>query len=154
MKRIIVKALAGFAVVAAVMIATTTSKHIVPAIFASSGCSLSTLNGHYAVIQPAGLSGRNSTGNAVPWQYVGIETFDGAGNTSVSYTVAINGDIYTNQSATGVYNVNPDCSGSLLFNTGDAAGFSANIVVASGGTEIFGVVTLSGDTASFVEKKQ
>ena len=130
------------------------SKHSIPSAYASTGCSVATLSGHYAFIQPAGLTARNSTGNEVPWQYVGIETSDGAGNTTVSYTAAVNGDIFTSQSAAGTYNVNSDCSGSLLFNSGNAAGLSANFVIASGGTEVFGLVTNSGDTASFVEKKQ
>ena len=57
MKRItIVAALPALAAFAALAVISTTSKHTVPTVYASPaspGCSAATLNGNYAVIQPA-----------------------------------------------------------------------------------------------------
>jgi hypothetical protein len=150
-KRItIAKVLAVCAVLAALAVVTTTSKHTVPAVYASTGCSAATLNGNYAVIQPAGF-----TSHELPWQFVGVVTFNGAGTTSVNYTAAVNGAIHTDQSSQdGTYKVNPDCTGSLSFTAGDAAGYAANIVIIGGGAEVFGISTSAGDTATFDAKMQ
>jgi hypothetical protein len=126
----------------------------VPAVYAASGCSVATLNGNYGFIQPGGFTTHNSaTGSEVPWQYVGIEAFDGKGNTNVNYTAAVNGATSTGQSSVGIYNVNSDCTGSLSFITGDAAGLNFNIVIVSGGAEVFAISTNAGDTATTIEKK-
>ncbi len=156
MKRItIVPALAALAVVIALAAVGTISKHAVPAVYAAGGCSNATLNGNYSFIQPAGFTTHNSTtGNEVPWQFVGVETFDGKVKTTVSYTAAVDGAIYQNQASAGTYNVNPNCTGSLTFTEGDAAGLILNIAISGGGAEVFAISTNSGDTATVVEKKQ
>ncbi len=156
MKRItIIRALAALAVVIALATVTTTSRHAVRAVYAASGCSNATLNSSYSFIQPAGFTTHNSTtGNEVPWQFVGVETFDGKANTTVSYTAAVDGAIYQNQASAGTYTVNSNCTGSLSFTEGDAAGLTFNIAISGGGAEVFAISTNSGDTATVVEKKQ
>ena len=153
MKRIL-SALAMTAL-AVLAIVTTKSEPIVPAVYASTGCTDATLTGHYAAIQPAGFTTLHSTtGREVPWQVVGVFTFDGKGSTSINYTAAVDGVVFTAQAAAGTYTVQSDCTGSLSLTTGDAAGYNANIVIRGGGAEVFGISTGAGDTASFDAKKQ
>jgi hypothetical protein len=157
MRRItVVLAMAALAAIAALVIVPTTSKHTLPRVYASAGCTDATLAGSYAFIQPAGFTAPHSGTKAkeVPWQFVGVETFDGAGNTSVNYTVAVNGAISTNQTGAGTYSVNSDCSGSLSFTSGDAAGYAANLAISDGGAEVFAISTNPGNTGTVVEKRQ
>jgi len=155
MKRIIGVSLA-LAVSAALLVLFPTSKHGLPVVHAQSGCSVATLTGNYGFIQPAGFitPGHAVKGAEVPWQLAGIMAFDGAGDVSASYSGAINGTVFTNQTASGTYAVNSDCTGSLSFTSGDAAGYTANMAIIGGGAELFGVSTGTGDTASFDAKKQ
>jgi hypothetical protein len=127
-----------------------------PVVHAQSGCSNATLTGNYAAIQPAGFTtpGRSLKGAAVPWQVVGTFTLDGAGNVSASYTAAVNGTDYTSQTASGSYTVNSDCTASLSFTSGDAAGYAADLAIIRSGAELFGIAAGNGDTASFDAKKQ
>jgi len=62
---------------------------------------------------------------------------------------AINGGVFTGQTGSGTYTVNSDCTGSASFTAGDAAGLTSNLAVIGGGTEVFGVVTSAGGTATF-----
>jgi hypothetical protein len=149
--------------VALAVLAATAKKSVtsLPVVHASSGCSVSTLAGNYAVMQPAGFTaaGSSTNGNEVPWQFVGVATFDGAGKVIFSYTAVINGNVFTNQTSSGTYTLNSNtlnsiCNGSASFTSGEGAGTDANIVIVGGGTEVFGIVTNIGSTASFDMKKQ
>jgi hypothetical protein len=153
MNRMAVPSLAALVIVACLVNVTLTSKHVVGVVHASNGCTNDVLSGDYALIQPAGLSG-TSHGKALPWQFVGVQGFDGAGNTSVKYTAAIQGQIFTDQTSAGTYTVNSDCTGSMTMTSGVAAGLTANFAVASKGKELYGIITVSGDTATFIEKQQ
>lgn len=157
MKRItVVRALAAaLAVVVALATVTTTSKHAVR-VYAAPGCSNATLNGNYAVIQPAGFTTHNSTtGNEVPWQFAGIAFFDGKGGGTTDYTAAVNGAIFFPNTPTLAYTVSTDtsgnCTGTLSL---PAVDYVANIYVVGGGAEVLGVSTSPGDTATFDAKKQ
>ena len=162
MKRItILSALLALVVLAALAIVTTTSKHIVPAVYASTGCSDATLNGNYAVIQPAGLTTRAiPTGSEiVPWQFAGVGHFDGQGTFSLNYTAAVNNVVYTSQTAGGTYTVgssgpNSECVGDITITSGDAVGTTANVYSVGSGAEVFGIITNQGNTATFDLKKQ
>ena len=161
MKRITVRrALAALVVLAALAVVTTTSKKTVPAAYASTGCSDATLNGKYAVIQPAGFTAPgNGTATPVPWQFVGVTDFKGDGTLSAEWTAAVNGAISGGppnplQTSSGNYTVNSDCAGSLTLTGPNAAGSTANLVVIGGGAEIFGIWTNTGNTATFDAKKQ
>lgn len=151
-----VLAVGSFVAVAALVPSTSRRLTSLTVVEAQNGCSASTLHGSYAFIQPAGYTtpGRSVQGNQVPWQFVGVATFDGAGNVSINYTAAVNGDIFTNQSSSGTYDVSSSCAGSMSFATGNASGSDANLAIVSGGTEAFGIFTNQGDTASFDLKKQ
>lgn len=155
MKRIVGLSLI-MAVSAAVLVLFPISKHDITAVHAQSGCSASTLTGNYGFIQPSGFiaPGHSVHGAEVPWQGVGILTFDGAGSFSANYSVSVNGNVFTNQTASGPYAVNGDCTGSASFTSGNAAGYAVNLVVVGGGAEIFAVATGTGDTAAWDAKRQ
>ena len=127
-----------------------------PVVHAQSGCTNDNLTGNYAFIQPSGFiaPGHSVTGAEVPWQAIGVLTFDGTGNFSANYTAVVNGAVFTSQPASGPYTINSDCTGSLTFMSGPAAGYAANLVLVGGGTEIFGIATGRGDTAAWDAKKQ
>ena len=125
-------------------------------VHAQSGCSVASLSGNYGFIQPAGVthSGKKGKGANVPWQFIGVATFDGAGDISAAYSGSLNGQVFTNQTTAGTYTVNSDCTGSVSYTSGGAAGATYNLVIADGGNEIFAVDTGTGDTASVILKKQ
>src|SRR6266568_2023723 len=91
MKRIrIASALLALAVLAALAIVTTTSKHTVRAVYASTGCTDATLTGNYGFNYSGSTSSHGPTtttvGPVVPIAAVGVFTFDGAGNVSASFS--------------------------------------------------------------------
>jgi len=47
-----------------------------------------------------------------------------------------------------------DCTGSITYTAGVASGETQDMVIVSGGTEIFGIDALPSTTATFVAKKQ
>jgi hypothetical protein len=71
-------------------------------------CSLATLNGTY-IMQAQGIQvGGNAPG---PFGYASISTYDGKGGTTATYSGSFNGFILRDQSLTGTYTVNADCTG-------------------------------------------
>ncbi len=132
----------------------------VPAVYAAPPCSASTLTGSYAMIQPAGFTanGSSTTGGEVPWQFVGVATFDGNGGLNAKWTAAVNGVIsgsfFTRQAKGATYTVNSDCTGLISLNGPDAYG-TIDIVVIGSGAELFGIWDIpGGSTATFDAKKQ
>jgi hypothetical protein len=156
MKRIrIVSALLALAVLAALAIVATTSKHSVRAVYASTGCTDATLKGSYAFFNTGfATPDRSVQGQEDPFAAVGVSTFDGLGNFSVNATVSFLGVVKTNQSTTGTYTVNSDCTGSISLTAGDDAGFTFNLVIIGGGTEVVGIEGPSGITGTLDAKRQ
>lgn len=70
-------------------------------ITAHAQCSNATLTGTYAMIWSGFTTPKGPKGNEVPWAGVAVVTFDGAGNSSASWTTALNGAIYTLRLAQG-----------------------------------------------------
>ncbi|HEV2493395.1 MAG TPA: hypothetical protein VG204_10050 [Terriglobia bacterium] len=156
MKRIrIASALLALVVLAALAIVTTTSKHTVRAVYASSGCTDATLSGNYAFSYSGHTSSQGPTtttrGPVVPLAAVGLFAFDGAGNLSASFSVSSNGTIATGQTDSGTYSVNSDCTGSVSLTT---SGFTGSIAIAGGGSEVLGMDTRATYTSTFDLKKQ
>jgi hypothetical protein len=150
MKRIFGALLAG-AILAALVILVPTSRHSVPAVYASSGCTNAALAGNYAFSNPGFTTPTKSvTGEEDPFATVGVLAFDGVGGVSVSYTLAFKGKISPGQTGTGTYTVNSDCTGSISFPT--IVDF--NTVIIGGGAEIFGIETTPSFTGTFDAKKQ
>ena len=67
---------------------------------------------------------------------------------------AVEGGVFTGLTTSGTYNVNSDCTGSITYTAGVASGETQDMVIVSGGTEIFGIDALPSTTATFVAKKQ
>ena len=151
MKRI-VSALLALAVLAALVIVTTTSKHSVRAVYAQSGCSNATLTGSYGWFTPFQFDNKNKKGGGfyTPAANQGTFTADGVGNWSAAWTSATNGVITLGQMDVGTYTVNSDCTDSIS----DSGGQLANFVIVSGGTEFFGIFTIPGSTQEIDAKKQ
>jgi hypothetical protein len=147
-RRTTVKRIVNVLFALAVLIATASTGH------AQNACSNATLSANYAFTD-SGFAAPHPTvrGPEVPIVVVGVLRFDGAGNASLSFTLAINGGISPSQSDTGTYTVNSDCTGSISFTAGDAP-IDFNIVIIGGGTEVFGIVTSDGNTQTFDAKKQ
>jgi hypothetical protein len=147
--------IAVFAAVA--MFAPAVKPHFtaLPVVHAQSGCNNATLTGNYGLIWSGfATPAHSTTGNEVPWAGAGVVTLDGAGNFSASWTTALNGKIFTDQTGAGTYAVNSNCTGSLSFTSGDAADFTANLVIIGSGTEVFATSTNAGNTLAFDFKKQ
>jgi len=111
----------------------------------SAGCSNNTLQGAYAWMGN-GLLGEKM------WAGIGIETFDGAGNSSSEGTRSLNGQIGPHK-FTGAYTVNANCTGSIRLTYPNGQVGNLNIIVTDGGREIYWIVTDSGLTISGVKKK-
>jgi hypothetical protein len=153
MKRIL-SALLTLGVLAALLVLTTVSKHAVPVAHAQGGCGVGTLTGTYAVSAPGFIfPGNGIKGAEVPLAAVGTFTFDGAGNWSAAYTLAINGEIIPGVIASGTYTVDSDCTGTMTFVAGGHTP-NFNMVIIGGGTEIFGIETTPGFTGTVDAKKQ
>lgn len=153
-------AVAAALVVLIATIAPTTSKsqHGLRPVYAQSGCTDTTLTGNYAVIGPGFVTPAAaktvSASQDVPIAIVGVLAFDGAGKVSFTFTLAVNGVISQGLTSSGAYTVNSDCTGSISFTSGAAAGVAFNTAIIGGGTEVFAIQTNSGTTATFDAKKQ
>jgi hypothetical protein len=149
MKRIVsmlvLAALATLAVLAPV------SRHLVPAVHASSGCTVANLNGAYA-LSFNGFANVGKAGHikAVPTDDVGAAAFDGAGKVSASYTDSTNGHISKGNQDVGTYTVNSDCTGSIVDTT---TGGTWDVVILGGGKELYLIGTNKGGTQTGLIKK-
>src|SRR5262249_35871614 len=122
MKRItMARALAALAVLATLAMVTTTSKHTVSSVYASTstGCTAATLKGNYGFTF-SGFSSHppqfNGSG-VLPFSGEGLGKFDGVGNAgtsfSATYAATLNTASSTDNPYSASYTVNPDCTGSL-----------------------------------------
>lgn len=127
------------------------SGHLVPAVHASSGCTVANLNGTYAFsfngFANVGKAGHVKT---VPTADVGVARFDGAGNVSASYTDSTNGHISKGNQDVGTYTVNSDCTGSIVDTT---TGGTWDVVILGGGKELYVIGTNKGGTQTGLIKK-
>jgi hypothetical protein len=134
---------------------TTTIKHhagTLPVVHAQSGCSNATLTGNYVVVYTGFNSKRNNKATELPIAAVGIATFDGAGNLSLSYSSSFNGQIGTTSTPDlGTYTVNSDCT---LTAADPVAGNTWSGGIVGGGSEWDVITTSTGYTTTMVGKKQ
>ena len=116
------------------------------------GCSNATLNGSFAytgtgfVVTPAAAAG--------PFAEVGVQTFDGKGTTSTTFTASQNGNIFQ-ATLTGTYTVNPDCTGTFNL-PAPALGISIPVffVIDDGATEFQAIETLPGVVFTRLGRRQ
>jgi hypothetical protein len=157
MKRTIIMLAATGALATLVMWAPTVrhGSNRQPVVYASTGCNDASLTGGFGFSWQGFDVPNQGIGNQVPYAAVGRVSFDGAGNVvSDGLTTSLGGKISTGGTGAGTYTVNPNCTGSISFTTGDAAGSTFNMVVISGGMEIFVISTLPTQTIAFHAVKQ
>jgi len=116
-------------------------------------CSNATLNGTFGytntgfIVAPPALAG--------PFAGVGIQNFDGQGNTTASATVSQNGNILRVTVTGGTYTVNSDCTGSMTFLISPVnVTTHVDFVIVRGGAEFRAINTGSGAAITTVGKKQ
>jgi hypothetical protein len=133
---------------------TWKSKNGVRTVYAQSGCSNATLNSKYAFTDSGFEKNQPSEKESqIPIAVVGLLSFDGAGNASLTFTIAFDGGITEGLVDTGTYTVNSNCSGSISF-AGDIPINFDMVVIGTGGREIFGLPTSPvGLTQTFDAKK-
>jgi hypothetical protein len=152
MKRIVSALLASAVLAALVIVATTITKHGVPAVYAQRGCGLANLKGNYGFTY-SGFSANGTNGSAVfPVAAAGVGTFDGAGNFSATYGVSFNGSSSTGNPFTATYTVYSDCTGVLTSATPGTDNFA--FVIVSGGADVLATDISAGTTANLELKKQ
>jgi len=105
---------------------------------AQQQCSQATLSGMYV------NSGTGVTGG-FPVAMVGTVTYDGHGNGVSTFTQTVGGITSRSVAVTGVYTVNPNCTGSKTF----GGTTSYDFVVTPNGREISWIVTNSSSGAAF-----
>jgi hypothetical protein len=118
---------------------------------AESSCSENTLRSSFAftatgfLVPPSPLVGQFAA--------VGVQSFDGKGNTQAASTVSINGAL-ERVSIRGVYSVNADCTGSMTLTflpSGLVQHF--DLVVSADGVEIQAIRTDTGVVGTGVYRR-
>ena len=146
-RRTTVKRIFSLLFVLAAVVTTTSTVH--------AQCSNATLTGSYGFKQDGfDNNGKRDPklGNEIPFANVGVVTFDGVGNLSVTTTFVFNGGGgQPFGPATGTYTVNSDCTGTI---TVPDAFTSFNIVTVRQGAEFLGIQTDIGVTNTIDGKKQ
>jgi hypothetical protein len=108
-------------------------------------CTQATMNGTY-VTSGSGTIGTNNFGTyASAIASVGKVTYDGHGNGQSTSTTSVDG-VISRGTATAVYTVNPDCTGSKTF--GGPGGTTFDFVITADGREIVWIVTNAGRVVS------
>ncbi len=107
-------------------------------------CSNATLHGSFGYYRAGTI-----LPDGGPLVAVGIFTYDGDGHTFGSESANRNGEYAFDQAGTGGYQVNPDCTGSLLNEDGDEY---ARLVVVNGGKGVY-ILSESGNAVYVVATK-
>jgi hypothetical protein len=82
---------------------------------AGAKCSEATLDGTYLFA----ADGLEIKGNEkVPFAFAGYEVFDGNGKVNQVFSANVNGKITRNESVSGTYTVNADCTGTATYADG------------------------------------
>jgi hypothetical protein len=110
-------------------------------------CSTSTMRGTYVLSGTGTLYLSSGTGGstvATPVALVGQITYDGNGKAQGIQTLSVGGTIYRQDTLSGSYKVNDDCTGSKSFT--DASGLTSHFdfVVGPTGRTIISIETDSG----------
>jgi hypothetical protein len=116
-------------------------------------CSNATLQGSFGytatgTLLPASVS----PPYAGPYAEVGRQTFDGKGNTHATATLSANGNIFE-VTIEGTYNVNPDCTGSMILSSSLGVEH-ADLVIDDDGAELRAICADLGVVKSHVYKRQ
>jgi|SRR6516162_9015867 hypothetical protein len=117
------------------------------------GCSNRTLEGSFGftssgalIAAPPPISG--------PFGEIGLQTFDGQGNTEAAATLSANGNI-ARVTVQGAYVVNADCTGSMtLVVSPFGSTINLDFVIDDNGREVRAIVTGTGAVETRVYRKQ
>ena len=82
---------------------------------AGAKCSEATLDGTYLF---AGDGGEIKGNDQLPFAYAGYEVFDGNGKVNQIFSANVDGKITRNESISGTYTVNADCTGTATYADG------------------------------------
>lgn len=115
----------------------------------AAGCSDETVKGTYGFTF-TGFNRQTETRN-VPFDGVGLGTFDGTGNFSATFASSFNGEITTDNPYMATYTVASNCTGVL---NGLEGGDSFSFVVLRNGAEIMAVDISTGETITVDLKRQ
>jgi len=118
--------------------------------FAQSGpaCTNNAVSGTYTTTC-SGWTSAGPAGPLVPMMPVGIATADADGNWASFTSINIAGQtVIPKASVTGKTNINPDCTGNMVYNKGTASELNINYVANLKTNEIFGLVINPGMVAS------
>jgi hypothetical protein len=109
---------------------------------AESNCSVATLKGTFG-FNANGFLTAPSPGPG-PFAAIGVQSFDGKGNTAATSTVSVNGDVHR-VTINGTYTVNSDCTGSMTL-TFSPSGLVNHLdfLVFSNGAKLQGIRTDPG----------
>jgi hypothetical protein len=119
-------------------------------------CSDRTLNGAYGYTVTGSVTSPFGPLVAGPFAAVGRLVFDGAGHVKTVRTLSDNGGILTNDSGTGTYVVNSDCTGSFNISVGppnNVTILSLNLVI-DDTDQIRAIVTNQGTALTLEGRKQ
>jgi hypothetical protein len=111
-------------------------------------CSANSLAGRYGFMVTGTIVASFPGIPPGPHANVGTVTLNNNGTLSFTGTQSFNGAIIPSTS-TGIFSVNPDCTGSVTF----ANGVSLNFVVVDNGKELYFIQTLPGTVVSGTAKK-
>ena len=116
------------------------------------GCSNATLKGTFAFTNTGFITA--PTVVAGPFAGVGVQTFDGKGNTNATATVSQNGNIVA-VTITGTYTVNPDCTGTFTLQI-SPVGLTGHafFVIEADGAAFRAINTDPGEAITTVGKRQ
>ena len=129
---------------------------LVPAVHADDGCTNATLTGSYSYNVRGWFPTVDSKGhlilqNSTIADFVGVASFDGAGNATTAFTLCTNGAC-SKQHGQGTYKVNSDCSGTFLFGKGKNPNHWS-LAISNGGNQIY-LVETDGSNVSGPATKQ
>lgn len=117
------------------------------------GCSNASLHGSFGFTSVGTLLALPAP-FAGPFGEIGLQRFDGDGNTDFAATLSANGNI-NRVSGDGTYVVNPDCTGSMTLHV---LPFNSTVnldfVIDDDGTELRAIVTGTGVVETRIYKKQ
>ncbi len=144
--------LASLAICFALALVLTKPAHVVKA---QSGCTVATLSGSYGYLLQAFFlpHERTPVASALVAAEIGVQTYDGTGNTSGSETVNGAGTIF-HRTYTGTYSVNPDCTGSVTLNLDNGVTVTGSFTIVDGGKEIEVLNTTTSGPVEFGSQKK